>query len=185
MADEIKTDEVVAENVTVGPVKEVVDQEEKKYTDKDLNDKISARVAKELERARRELLKQAGVKDAEELAKLKELQDAQLTEAEKTAKALAEREAELAEIKQKATIAEARAEAMVQGIAPEKIERVIKLIGAYEGETTAEKIAVFIKENPEFVKRAGIQDLGVKSGGDTISEEERLLALARKGAGLS
>src|SRR5678810_1107560 len=98
MADEIKTDEVVAENVTVGPVKEVVEQEEKKYTDKDLNDKISARVAKELERARSELLKQAGVKDAEELAKLKELQDAQLTEAEKTAKALAEREAELAEI---------------------------------------------------------------------------------------
>jgi hypothetical protein len=74
---------------------------------------------------------------------------------------------------------------MVQGIAPEKIERVIKLIGAYEGETTAEKIAGFIKENPEFVKRAGIQDLGVKSGGDTISEEERLLALARKGAGLA
>jgi hypothetical protein len=185
MADEIKTDEVAAENVTVEPVKEVVDQEEKKYTDKDLNDKISARVAKELERARRELLKQAGVKDVEELAKLKELQDAQLTEAEKTAKALAEREAELAEIKQKAMIAEARAEAMVQGIAPEKIERVIKLIGAYEGETTAEKIAGFIKENPEFVKRAGIQDLGVKSGGDTISEEERLLALARKGAGLA
>lgn len=180
MADEIKTDEVVAEK----PIEAVVEQE-KKYTDKELNDKISARVAKELERARSELLKQAGVKDVEELAKLKELQDAQLTEAEKTAKALAEREAELAEIKQKATIAEARAEAMVQGIAPEKIERVIKLIGAYEGETTAEKIAGFIKENPEFVKRAGIQDLGVKSGGDTISEEERLLALARKGAGLS
>ena len=185
MADEIKAGDVVVEPIqaVVEPTQAV--EEEKKYTDKDLNDKISARVAKELEKAKSDLLKQAGVQNAEELAKLKELQDAQLTEAEKTAKTLAEREAELAELKQKATIAEARAEAMVQGIAPEKIERVIKLVGAYEGETVAEKIAGFIKENPEFVKRASIQDLGVKSGGDTISEEERLLALARKGAGLA
>lgn len=178
---EINQEEIKQENV----VQEEIKQEEKKYTDKDLNDKISARVAKELERARSEILKQAGVQNTEELAKLKELQDAQLTEAEKTAKALAEREAELAEIKQKAMIAETRAEAMVQGIAPEKIERVVKLVGAYEGETVAEKIAGFIKENPEFVKKASIQDLGVKSGGDTLSEEERLLAIARKGAGLS
>lgn len=159
--------------------------EEKKYGDKEMNDLLTARVTKELEKARAELYKKAGVADEAGLEALKQLQESTLTETEKTAKELEEKTKELAELQAKAELAETKAEALALGVDPSRIDRVVKIVQGYDGETVSDKVKAFIAENPEFVKKAGIQNLGTPSGGDNLSEEERLLAIARRGAGLT
>lgn len=50
----------------------------------------------------------------------------------------------------RALTAETKAEALVAGVDPKKIDRAMKLIPAYDGETPAEKVAAFLAEFPEY-----------------------------------
>jgi len=47
-------------------------------------------------------------------------------------------------------MAETKAEAMIQGVDPARIDRAAKLIATYDGDTAAAKVTAFLTENPEF-----------------------------------
>lgn len=154
---------------------------EPKYTDKDLNDKIAAGSA----RAQKELLKKYGLESEEALAELKKLRDEKMTEAERSAAALKEKEDAILAAKAEAEDARAEAEALKKLVPPEKVARLVKIAKTYEGDTMADKIAAAIADFPEFVSSSSGKNVGVESKSTQVNDEERLLAIARKQAGLT
>lgn len=165
-----------------------------KYTDEWVNNLVAGKSKEAAEKARREIYKELGVKDADELKKLREMKEAQMTAEERMKAQLEERmKAQLEEsnkasdeIKKEAEGIRAENEALKKGVPADKVERVKKLVmsGVYEGETVAEKVAAVLAEFPEYAKSVP-GDIGAKTGNQTVNEETRLLELARKQAGLT
>ena len=180
----------VVEPEPTEPVK--TDQEPKqdpkpdKYTDEWVNNLVAGKSKEAAEKARREIYKELGVKDAEELKKLREMKEAQMTAEERMKAQLEESNKASDEIKKEAEGKRAENEALKKGVPADKVERVKKLVlsGVYEGETVAEKVAAVLAEFPEYVKSVP-GDIGAKTGNQSVSEESRLLELARKQAGLT
>lgn len=157
-----------------------------KYTDEWVNNLVAGKSKEAAEKARREIYKELGVKDADELKKLREMKEAQMTAEERMKAELEESNKASDEIKKEAEGIRAENEALKKGVPADKVERVKKLVlsGVYEGETVAEKVAAVLAEFPEYAK-AVPGDIGAKTGNQTVSEETRLLELARKQAGLT
>lgn len=157
-----------------------------KYTDEWVNNLVAGKSKEAAEKARREIYKELGVKDADELKKLREMKEAQMTAEERMKAQLEESNKASDEIKKEAEGIRAENEALKKGVPADKVERVKKLVlsGVYEGETVAEKVAAVLAEFPEYAK-AVPGDIGAKTGNQTVSEETRLLELARKQAGLT
>lgn len=157
-----------------------------KYTDEWVNNLVAGKSKEAAEKARREIYKELGVKDADELKKLREMKEAQMTAEERMKAQLEESNKASEEIKKEAEGIRAENEALKKGVPADKVERVKKLVlsGVYEGETVAEKVAAVLAEFPEYVKSVP-GDIGAKTGNQTVSEESRLLELARKQAGLT
>ena len=157
-----------------------------KYTDEWVNNLVAGKSKEAAEKARREIYKELGVKDADELKKLREMKEAQMTAEERMKAELEESNKASDEIKKEAEGIRAENEALKKGVPADKVERVKKLVlsGVYEGETVAEKVAAVLAEFPEYAK-AVPGDIGAKTGNQTVSEESRLLELARKQAGLT
>lgn len=180
------TPAVTAETEPVEPVKTEPDQKPEKYTDEWVNNLVAGKSKEAAEKARREIYKELGVKDADELKKLREMKEAQMTAEERMKAQLEESNKASDEIKKEAEGIRAENEALKKGVPADKVERVKKLVlsGVYEGETVAEKVAAVLAEFPEYAK-AVPGDIGAKTGNQTVSEETRLLELARKQAGLT
>ena len=157
-----------------------------KYTDEWVNNLVAGKSKEAAEKARRDVYKELGVKDADELKKLREMKEAQMTAEERMKAELEESNKASDEIKKEAEGIRAENEALKKGVPADKDERVKKLVlsGVYEGETVAEKVAAVLAEFPEYAK-AVPGDIGAKTGNQTVSEETRLLELARKQAGLT
>lgn len=157
-----------------------------KYTDEWVNNLVAGKSKEAAEKARKELYKELGVKDADELKKLREMKEAQMTAEERMKAQLEESNKASEEIKKEAEGIRAENEALKKGVPADKVERVKKLVlsGVYEGETVAEKVAAVLAEFPEYAKSVP-GDIGAKTGNQTVNEETRLLELARKQAGLT
>lgn len=166
------------------PVK--TDQKPEKYSDEWVNNLVAGKSKEAAEKARREIYKELGVKDADELKKLREMKEAQMTAEERMKAQLEESNKASDEIKKEAEGIRAENEALKKGVPADKVERVKKLVlsGVYEGETVAEKVAAVLAEFPEYAKSVP-GDIGAKTGNQTVNEETRLLDLARKQAGLT
>lgn len=157
-----------------------------KYSDEWVNNLVAGKSKEAAEKARKELYKELGVKDDDELKKLREMKEAQMTAEERMKAQLEESNKASDEIKKEAEGIRAENEALKKGVPADKVERVKKLVlsGVYEGETVAEKVAAVLAEFPEYAK-AVPGDIGAKTGNQTVNEETRLLELARKQAGLT
>jgi hypothetical protein len=156
-----------------------------KYTDKQLNDLIAKNSGKAAEKAQAELLSRYGFKDATELDELKKLRDSQMSETERLKAELEETKAKTGELTKSAQISEGRAEAVSLGVPAESAARVAKFALDCEGETIADKVKSFLAENPEFIRKPEGSAFGSKSKNETPNDQDALLALARKQAGLT
>ena len=177
----------MADEVT--PVVEPEKQEPaaKTFSQEDVNNLI----AKESKNAVEKILKDLGVQDAksakEGLAKLKEMQDAQKSESEKLAESLKATEAAKNEAEAKANAAEAKFAAIAAGVPVDKADKVVKLAMAYDGETIQDKINAVLTEIPELKGQPARQApaLGGKTNNQATSDMDKMLADARKAAGLA
>jgi hypothetical protein len=158
---------------------------EAKYTDAQLNDLIAKEASKREKKAQRDLMERLGVKTPEELDALKKLREEKMTDSEKAAAALKEKEDAITAARAEAESARAEAEALKRGVAPERVERLVKIAGTYDGASIAEKLDAALKDFPEFTGKSQPANLGKETSHETQSEEEKLLALARKQVGLS
>lgn len=159
---------------------------EAKYTDAQLNDLIAKEASKREKKAQAALMERLGVKTPEELDALKKLREEKMTDSEKAAAALKEKEDAITAARAEAESARAEAEALKRGVAPERVERLVKIAGTYDGASIAEKLDAALKDFPEFGKaQATSQNLGKETTHQSQSDEERLIALARKQAGLT
>ena len=157
-----------------------------KYTDKQLNDLLARDAGKEVKK----MLAEAGFDPSgdikADLAKLKSVRDSQMTAEQKAAEAAKAKDDELTASKREASEARAEAAALKLGVPADKCDRVRKLAmaGDYEGSTEAEKVAAVLADFPEFVKAAAPGDIGRRTGGSQVNEEEELLAKMKKNAGI-
>lgn len=159
-----------------------------KYTDKQMNDIVAARSANAEKKAVAALLKEHGLESIEALAELKKIKDAQLTEAERNAATLKEREQAIQAARAEAESARAEVEALKQGVPADKVARLVKIAGTYDGETIADKLTAAIKDFPEFVAKqaaAPAANIGKETTHQELSEVDKLLAMARKQAMLT
>ncbi len=156
----------------------------KKYSEEERN----AFELKAQEKATASLLKDLGVESTgklkDDLKLLRQMQDKGKTEAERAEAAAKEATEKLAAAESRALAAELKADGLAAGIDPKKIDRAAKIIATYEGETSADKVAAFLAENPEFLASAKPAEFGasIKNGG--ISEQDQMLALLKKQAGI-
>jgi len=155
MADEIKV-----ESAPVAPVAAPAPEPTKAYTEAE----IGAIVARKEGAAVEKVLKELGlpsVDDAKKnLAALKAWQDSQKTEAEKAAAAAKEATDKLSAAEARALAAELKADSLAAGIDPKKIDRSVKIIATYDGKTSADKVAAFLAENPEFKANGKPEEFG-------------------------
>lgn len=159
---------------------------EAKYTDAQLNDLIAKEASKREAKAQRELMERLGVKTPEELDALKKLRDEKMTDAEKALAREKEKDDAINAAKAEAEGARAEAEALKRGVPADRVERLVKIAGTYEGATIAERLDAALKDFPEFTgKVATTTTLGKETTHQSQSDEERLLAAARKQAGLT
>lgn len=165
---------------------QTAEQEQPKYTDKQVNDLI----AKNKGKAVAELLQKSGFASEEELnkalAEFKKMQDANKSETEKLQSQKDDIAKKLTEAEARATLAEFRAEALAQGVGKETSEKVAKWAQDYDGETTADKVKAFLAENPQFAdggestaKQAGTK-FSSKTTNQLPNKQAEMLELIKK-----
>ena len=155
-------------------------------TNKEVNDLIKAKEVAAVGKLLKELGVESTGKLKDDLKLLKDVQDKDKTEAEKLAGQNKEFGEKLTAAEARAIAAETKAEAMIQGVDPAKVDRAAKLIPAYDGETAADKVKAFLAENPEFLSAKGpvMPTTGkVKSevGGNTALKTQIANAFSLKG----
>jgi galactitol-specific phosphotransferase system IIB component len=136
-------------------------ESQKTFSQEDVNNLI----AKESKNAVEKILKDLGVQDAKSAK----------TEAAKT------------EAEAKANAAEAKFAAIAAGVPVDKADKVVKLAMAYDGETIQDKISAVLAEIPELKGQPQAQapSLGGKTNNQATSDIDKMLAEARKAAGLA
>ncbi|HRV29255.1 MAG TPA: hypothetical protein P5522_10785 [Spirochaetia bacterium] len=179
MPEEQQTTEAVAE-----PKPEQTT--EKTYTQKDIDSMMGGIKAE----AQKKLLKELGIEDVssakEGLKKLKEMQDAQLSEAEKLKAQIAELEKAKAEAHSLAEAASAKFVAVAKGVPADKVDKVVKLAGSYDGETVEAKIDAVLADFPEIAKAPATPapTFGTQTQAKTPNEAEKVSAELDKIFGL-
>ena len=188
MAEETQTTTVPATPAqgtqATPPVTEPAEQP--KYTDKQLNDLIAKESGKRQEKATADLLAKMGFKSIEEVEAFNKTRQESMTQAEKDKLKIAEQEAAAATNAKERDEAKAEVAALKAGVPADKVAKVVKLAAGYDGDTMDAKITALLADFPDFVKaQAGApQNAGRVTGQQGVSDEERLLAIARKQAGL-
>jgi len=140
--------------------------------------------------AQKKLLKELGIEDVssakEGLKKLKEMQDAQLSEAEKLKAQIAELEKAKAEAHSLAEAASAKFVAVAKGVPADKVDKVVKLAGSYDGETVEAKIDAVLADFPEIAKAPATPapTFGTQTQAKTPNEAEKVSAELDKIFGL-
>ena len=160
--------------------------EQPKYTDKQLNDLIAKESGKRQEKATADLLAKMGFKSIEEVEAFIKTRQESMTQAEKDKLKIAEQEAAAATNAKERDEAKAEVAALKAGVPADKVAKVVKLAAGYDGDTMDAKITALLADFPDFIKaQAGApQNAGRVTGQQGVSDEERLLAIARKQAGL-
>jgi len=187
------TEEVTGTQSGEGTTQETettTEQEQAKYTDKQLNDLIAKEAGKRESKAQAELLAKMGFASLDDVEKFAEKRKEGMTEAEKTKARLEEIENERKKTAKERDEAKAEIAALKAGVSPDKVEKVVKLASGYDGDTPDERITALLADFPDLGKVAGKapaagKDLGVQTGQKGLSEVDRLLAVARKQAGLT
>ena len=175
-----------AGEIVTPPAPEVGEKVRTFASNKELNDFIVSKETKATEK----ILKELGITDVksgkEGLEAFRKWQDEQKSEAER-------RDAQIKELTEgrtadqiRAEKAEAKAEALANGVPVERLDRVMKLAlsGNYEG-STEEKIKAVIAEFPEFVKAPEGGSFGQQQKNAQLSATDTVLEKARKAAGLA
>lgn len=157
----------------------------KTFTQADVDKMMADRLSKQ----EKSFLKKFGFEDTgkmgEALKQFKELQESQMSEVEKAKKRAEELEAELGTLRETATKAEIKSEALALGVDPEKLETVLKLAPAYDGETAADKIKALLEEVPGLKKAEKGPEFGGASGNKSPDAKETTLQNIYKAAGIS
>lgn len=161
--------------------------EQPKYTDKQLNDLIAKEAGKRQEKATADLLAKMGFKSIEEVEAFNKSRQESMTQAEKDKLKLAEQEAAAATNAKERDEARAEVAALKAGVPADKVAKVVKLAAGYDGDTMEDKITALLADFPDFVKgqMQAPRNAGLVTGQQGVSDEERLLAIARKQAGLT
>jgi vacuolar-type H+-ATPase subunit I/STV1 len=140
-------------------------KETKTFTQEDINRVIGE--AKKSSVAK--VLKELGIEDVENtkegMKKFKEWQDSQKTESEKLTGKLTEYEKSLQEKDKQVNDLNAKFTALSKGVQTDKVDKVIKLLSAYEGETIDAKIDAILTEFPEYKKGSAPASIGGQSTG--------------------
>lgn len=160
--------------------------EQPKYTDKQLNDLIAKESGKRQEKATADLLAKMGFKSIEEVEAFNKTRQESMTQAEKDKLKIAETETAARTAARERDEAKAEVAALKAGVPADKVAKVVKLAAGYDGDTMDAKITALLADFPDFIKaQAGApQNAGRVTGQQGVSDEERLLAIARKQAGL-
>ena len=164
--------------------------DEAKYTDKQLNDLIAKESGKRESKAQSDLLSKMGFTSLDDVEKFAAERNASMSEADKTKARLAEIENESKNTAKERDEAKAEIAALKAGISPDKVEKVVRLAAGYDGDTPAERITALLADFPDIGKVAGQsqdsgKNIGMQSGQKRLGEVDRLLAVARKQAGLT
>lgn len=162
--------------------------EQPKYTDKQLNDLIAKESGKRQEKATADLLAKMGFKSIEEVEAFNKSRQESMTQAEKDKLKLAEQESAAATNAKERDEARAEVAALKAGVPADKVAKVVKLAAGYDGDTMEAKITALLDDFPDFMKGQSVQapqNAGRVTGQQGVSDEERLLAIARKQAGLT
>lgn len=169
------------------PATELQPEDKPKYTDKDLNDKIAARIGQAEKKAIADLLKQSGIESPEALAELKKLRDEKMTDSEKTAAALKEKDDAAASARAEAEAARAEVEALKRGVHADRVAKVVRLAGTYEGATMAEKITAVLEDFPEMASKptGAVGNLGRETGHHEVDATDALIQKALAGLNLT
>ena len=163
------------------------EKEEKTFSQKDVDSMLSDRLAKQ----EKSMLKKFGFEDAgklgDALKQFKEMQESQMSDLEKAQARNAELETEIETLRGTATKAELKSEALALGVNPEKLETVLKLAPAYDGETSTDKIKALLEDVPGLKSEEKPQgpSFGGPAGGKTPDKNETMMNAAYKAAGLS
>ena len=188
MADETATNNTEQQTTTTeaqGTAQQST-AEQPKYTDKQLNDLIAKESGKRQEKATADLLAKMGFKSIEEVDAFNKSRQESMTQAEKDKLKIAEQEAAAATNAKERDEAKAEVAALKAGVPADKVAKVVKLAAGYDGDTMDAKITALLADFPDFIKaQSGApQNAGRVTGQQGVSDEERLLAIARKQAGL-
>lgn len=182
MAEEEKT----VPPVTTEPTLALEPAEQPKYTDKQLNDLIAKESGKRQEKATADLLARMGFKTLDDLDAFNKSRQESMTQAEKDKLKLAEQEAAAATNAKERDEARAEIAALKAGVPADKVSKVVKLAAGYDGETMEAKINAMLGDFPDIVKKGTAPgNVGIQTGQQGVSDEERMLAVARKQAGLT
>ena len=161
--------------------------EQPKYTDKQLNDLIAKESGKRQEKATADLLAKMGFKSIEDVESFQKTRQESMTQAEKDKLKIAETETAAQTAARERDEAKAEVAALKAGVPADKVAKVVKLAAGYDGDTMDAKITALLADFPDFIKQAtgqAAQNVGRVTGQQGVSDEERLLAIARKQAGL-
>lgn len=182
MADE--NTPVTPAPVTPAPASVAPVEPPKTYTQDELQGIVARKEAGAIEK----VLKDLGIPSMDDAKKnltaLKAWQDSQKTEAEKAAATAKDATDKLTAAESRALAAEMKADGLAAGIDPKKIDRAVKIIGTYDGDTSAKKVEAFLAENPEFKASATPAEFGGKVKNQPVDEMAKAAAELDKAFGL-
>lgn len=162
-------------------------KEEPKFTQKQLNDLIAMESGKKATKATKDLMEKMGFKTIEEVEEFAKSRKESMTKEEKLAAQIAEHATKTQTAEAERDEARAELAALKAGVPEDKIAKVVKLAAGYDGETITDKIGALLLDFPDLAKgKVGAgRDVGRMSGQQGVSDEERLLAVARENLGLT
>lgn len=151
--------------------------EEKKYTDKELNDISLKNTSKALEKQ----LKDLGIDDVEKakaiLAKAKEEEEAKKSDDEKTKELISQRDEALIEV----VNSKIENALLRKGVNEAKVERAVRLVdknnilddkGKVDASKLEAEIEATLKDFPELITKKEEDNIGFKIGGDGKEEKK-------------
>jgi len=166
-------------------VEAVVVEEAKEASTKTFTqEEVNALNAKTKQSERQALLKELGVEDTKDikaaLKKLKDQEDAQKTETQKLQDAIDAEKGKATTAETRATMAEARFEAVKLGVPADKADKLVKLAMTYEGETVTDKITAVLVDFPEFKGGGKLDKFGNAVTNIATTKETDLSELFKK-----
>jgi len=150
-------------------------------------DDVNNLIAKESKKATEKLLKELGIEDTTNakaaLKAYKDAEEAKKTESEKLQEAIKAEQTKATTAEQRATLAEAKLEAIQSGVPKEKAEQVVKLAMTYDGETVKDKISAMLKDYPWIInpEKPVLDKFGAPVKNNPANVKEEIAAAFSKG----
>lgn len=157
----------------------------KTYSEEELNGIVARRKSEEVD----SLLKDLGIESKgslkDRIAALKKYEDEHKSELDKEKESRTTAEKARDEAISRAERAEAKAEALGMGVDPEKIDRFLKVVGAYDGDTMSAKVKAALEDLPDFkVQGVKIPNLKTPIKNQTTPEADAAKAAFNSALGI-